>query len=716
MPLGRRRAIVVTALLLCMPTLAAVPARVNPGEPIAYPAARRGDHVDSYHGVAVVDPYRWLENIDSEETRAWVRGEQAVSGKYLAVIPARKTVLRHLQAMWSIEEWTAPERHGAYWYYRYKTGLENQAVLFVSEVPGGRPTVVLDPNRLASDGSVALKRIGVSDDGTLFAYGLSHKGSDWEVWHIRDVHTDRDLPDEIRWVKFGRASWRKDGTGFYYSGYEAPTKGAPLTAVNRYQTLYFHRLGTPQGQDVRVYRRTDDSNWYVRGEVTDDGRYLIIQARHGADARNVLLIRDLSVADAAIASVISEPKANYDFVGNVGSTLYIRTDDNAPRYRIVAIDVASPDRAHWQTVVPEAQDSIEAATLIGAKLILQLVRDAHNVVQRYERTGRLLGDVMLPGLGSTDGFYGHVEDALTFFTYSSFTTPTSIYRFDVGTGEVSLWRSPRLRAFRSNEYETRQERCPSGDGTEIHLFITALKGVKLDGVNPTILYGYGGFNSLEEPDFSPAIAVWLQLGGVYAVANIRGGGEYGRAWHQAGMTTHKQNVFDDFIAAAQCLIAQKWTSPRRLAMLGESNGGLLVGAVEEERPDLFAVAVAKAGIMDMLRFREFTVGKGWEPEYGSVDNPDEFKALLAYSPYHNVREDADYPATLLLTGDHDDRVYPAHSFKFAAALQHANPHGEPVLLRVYSETGHGAGEPVSKKIGETADIYAFMLKAMGLGD
>ena len=681
---------------------------------LVYPTARRGETVDEYHGIKVADPYRWMEDVDSPETRKWTEAEAKLTAGYLAAIPGRDRIVQRLKGIWNFERWGAPEKHGSKWIYEHNDGLQNQSVLFATADPARPGRVLLDPNTLSEDGTVAFKGAGYSNDGRLMAYSLSESGSDWEVWRVRNISTGQDLPDQIHHAKFAGASWLADGSGFYYAGYDAFEEGQSLKAQNKYQTLFFHRLGTPQVQDRLIYRRTDDADWYVGGQVTDDGHYLVVTASHGDEVKNMLLVADLA-GNAAVKPVIPEPHASYVFVGNIGSKLYVQTDDDAPRYRVIAIDLAKPDRADWKTVVPESKDTLVSTTLVGHQLIASYLEDAHSAVRRYALDGHRLGVLKLPGFGTAFGFAGRIGDTATYYGYTDYTTPLSIYRLDLKTGRTALWRAPRLEGFDSAEYETMQVFYPSKDGERIPMFVTARKGIPLDGNNPTILYGYGGFNISEQPEFSAAIAAWLEMGGVFAEANLRGGGEYGRAWHEAGMRTHKQNVFDDFVAAAEYLISHAWTSRARLAMRGGSNGGLLVGAVEEQRPDLFAAAVAHVGVMDMLRFREFTIGRGWESDYGSVDNTDEFKALLAYSPYHNVRPNVDYPATLILTGDHDDRVFPAHSFKFAAAMQNADPRGKPILIRIDLRSGHGAGKPLSKRVDETADVYAFILNAMGLG-
>ncbi len=686
----------------------------SPGSTLAYPAANRVDHVDDYHGTKVADPYRWLEDIDSPETRKWVEAEAKLTDAYLAAIPGRDAIAKRLKKIWNYTRWSEPFRRGKNWFFTRNNGLQNQAVLFVTTDLEKKPRVLLDPNRLSKDGTVALQAIAVTDDGQRLAYALSDAGSDWVTWRVRDVATAKDLPDEIRWAKFSGASWRTDGSGFYYSGYDAPADPHIFKTANERHKLFFHKLGTPQSEDALIYTRTDDPGWYVGGQVTDDGRYLIVTASHGTEDKNTLLVQDLSVPNAPVAPLIPNATARYEVIGNVGSVLYVRTNDNAPRNRIVAIDLGRPPPADWRSVVPEGDDTLDAASVVGGQIVTHYLHDAHSVVRRYGFDGARLGELALPGIGTAGGFAGRNQDTATYYSYSSFTTPTSIYRLDLATGETSLWRMPKLAGFKPAEFETRQVFYASKDGTRVPMFITARKGTKLDGNNPTILYGYGGFNISMQPAFSPRIATWLEMSGVFAIANLRGGGEYGRAWHEAGMKLSKQNVFDDFVAAAEYLIAQKWTNPKRLAIRGGSNGGLLVGVAEQMRPDLFAAAVAEVGVMDMLRFREFTVGKAWESDYGSVDDPAEFKAMLAYSPYHNVKPDAHYPATLVLTGDHDDRVFPAHSFKFAAAMQHDQPNGRPVLIRIETRAGHGAGKPLTKQVQEAADMYAFILHSFGM--
>jgi prolyl oligopeptidase len=682
--------------------------------PLGYPAAARDAQVDVYHGIKVADPYRWLENIDSPDARAWVSAENRLSRGFLDSIAGRESLTERLRRIWNFERWSPPERYGRTWLYTHNDGLQNQSVVFVTQDPGAPGRVLIDPNKLSQDGTIALRETAMSPDGRLFAYSLSDAGSDWQIWHVREVATGRDLPDTLQWSKFGGASWRKDGSGFYYTTYDPPKPGAGLKSANEYQKLFFHRLGSRQSDDTLVYARTDNPGWLIGATVSDDGRYLLIQSSLGTDARNTVAVQDLTRPDAPIVPLIPNPTATYDVIGNVGASLLIRTDESAPRYRIVSVNLQHPDSKSWRAVIAEGADTLDTATLVGGQLIVHRLKNAHSAVDRYTPEGRLIGAVDLPGLGTAAGFLGHGDDARVFYTYSSFSTPPSVFSLDLATGKAALWHAPHLEGFAPSEFETHQVFYTSKDGTRVPLFITARKGTPLSGNNPTILYGYGGFNVPVTPGFSPTIAGWLQLGGVYAVANLRGGGEYGRDWHEAGMKTHKQNVFDDFIAAAEYLSKSHWTSPARLALSGRSNGGLLIGAVEEERPDIAAAAVPQVGVMDMLRFREFTIGKAWEADYGSVDEAEEFASLYAYSPYHNVKSGVNYPATLIMTSDHDDRVFPAHSFKFAAAMQHADPQGNAILLRVETRAGHGQGIPTAKLIDEVVDIYAFILHAFGI--
>ncbi|MDR3388470.1 MAG: prolyl oligopeptidase family serine peptidase [Rudaea sp.] len=691
------------------------PAATKTMTALTYPVARTVAQTDDYHGTKVADPYRWLEELDSADTRAWIQAENKITFDYLGRIPGRDRLKNRLTELWNYERYTSPEHYGDRYFYTRNDGLQNQAVLYVADSLEGTPRLLLDPNTLSADGTIALKGWAVSDDGKHVAYGLSSGGSDWEEWHVLDVDAGKDTGDLLKWVKFSGASWRRDGTGFFYSRYDEPKGGNSLKTANTFQKLYFHRLGTDQSDDLAIYQDAKHGDWLFGGDVTDDGRYLVITASRFADDHNRVLYRDLAKkqSEATIEVVLGDWDASYRFLGNDRHIFYFLTDNDAPRYRIIAVDSRNPGKALWKQVVPQATETLQNARIVNHGFIAEYMKDAHSEIRRFDLKGKLLGTIPLPGLGTASGFTGQTRDTETFYTFSSYTTPPSVFRYDLKTGSGSLFRQPKV-AFDPTRFETQQVFYTSKDGTRVPMFITARKGVARDGANPTILYGYGGFNIPLQPAFSPALIAWLDLGGVYAVANLRGGGEYGREWHEAGMKTHKQNVFDDCIAAAEYLIREKYTSPQKLALRGASNGGLLVAATELQRPELFAAAIPQVGVLDMLRFRDFTIGKAWESDYGSVDNPDEFKALFAYSPLQNVKSGVDYPPTLIITGDHDDRVFPAHSFKFAAAMQAANPRGRPVLIRIETRAGHGQGKPTAMQIDETADVYAFILKAFGM--
>jgi prolyl oligopeptidase len=715
---------------------------------LAYPVAKKGPQVDSYHGVQVADPYRWLESPDAADTRAWIDAENALTSSFLAAIPGRDKIKQRLTALWNYERYSPPQKYGEKYFYTRNDGLQNQAVLYVADSLDAAPRVLLDPNTLSPDGTVALKQWSVSDDGKYVAYGISSGGSDWEEWHVLDVDAGQSTQDTLKWVKFSNVSWRRDGTGFFYSRYDEPKKDA-LKAANQFQKLYFHRLGDEQEEDTLIHETPGQPDYRFTSEVSDDGRWLVISVTRSTETKNLVLYRDLSKsyrekqkgdkkkkpivnapgpnvrnmqahkiktppAITPVETLVGDWDASFEFLGNVKSTLYFLTDDDAPRYRIVAIDPNQPDKSNWKEIVKQDEkNTLQNARIVNHSIVATYMQDAHSAIRVFDEKGRSLHDIALPGLGSASNFSGRTRDQQTFYVFSGFTAPPTVYRYDLSLQSGGVWHAPKT-AFDASQYETKQVFYTSRDGTRVPMFVTAKKGVKLDSTNPTILYGYGGFNIPVQPSYSPAVAAWLDLGGIYAVANLRGGGEYGRDWHEAGIKTHKQNVFDDFIAAAQYLIAQKYTSPAKLAIRGGSNGGLLVAATELQRPDLFAAAVPQVGVLDMLRFRDFTIGKAWESDYGSVDNDDEFKALYAYSPLHNVKAGTDYPATLILTGDHDDRVFPAHSFKFAATLQAANPHGRPDLIRIETRAGHGQGKPTTMQIDETADVYAFIFNAMGL--
>ncbi len=680
---------------------------------LTYPATAREKVVDTYHGTPVPDPYRWLEDDNADATKAWVTAQNTVTFDYLGSIPERTSISNRLTQLWNFERWSAPSHHGARFFVSRNNGLQNQSVVYSLPALDGEPRELLDPNKLSSDGTVALSGTDISNDGGLLAYGLSRSGSDWQEWRVRSVETGKDLPDVVQWVKFSSASWTGDGKGFFYSRYDAPKPGAALTGANYHHKLYYHQLGTPQSSDVLVYDRPDQKEWNFYGGVTDDGRYLVITASEGTDPRNRVLYQDLTLPGAPVTELLMDFDADYTFIDNHGPVFWFRTDLDAPRSRIIAIDVTRPGRANWREVIPQSEETLTAANVVGDHFICHYLKDARSVVKVFSLGGRHERDVDLPGIGSAGGFGGKRTDKETFYSFTSFTTPGTIYRYDIASGTSSVWRAPQVD-FDSAAYETRQIFYESKDGTRVPMFITQKKGLKLNGRNPTYLYGYGGFNISLTPSFSVAIAAWLEMGGVYALPNLRGGGEYGETWHKAGTKLQKQNVFDDFIGAAEWLINNQYTSPERLAVGGGSNGGLLVGAVMTQRPELFAAALPAVGVMDMLRFHKFTIGWAWTSDYGSSENADEFQALYAYSPYHNLRPGTRYPSTMVTTADHDDRVVPAHSFKYAARLQEYHDGPNPVLIRVDVKAGHGAGKPTSKQIAEAADRWAFLVRELGM--
>jgi prolyl oligopeptidase len=674
---------------------------------LTYPATRRGEQVDDYHGTQIADPYRWLEDLDSPETRAWVEAQNQVTHAWLGQVASRERIHQRLTQLWNYERYALPHKRGGRYFYTKNDGLQNQSAVYVIDKLDGPPRLLIDPNTLSADGTIALANWFVSDDGRYMAYGLAGAGSDWQEWHVLDVATGRKLPDHLKWIKFSRVSWLPDGSGFYYSRYDEPPPGEKYTGANYYQKLFFHKLGDPQAKDTLVYDRKDEKEWGFDGDVTDDGRYLIIGVWRGTEPKNQVFYKSLADADSPVVELITGWDAEYEFVDNDGPVFWIVTDNGAPLRRVVAVDTRKPDREAWTEVVPESKDTLQSASVVGEHFVLEYLKDATSAVRIFDLQGQHVRDVELPGIGSAGGFAGKRSDPETFYSFTSYTVPGSIYRYDVTTGKSTLFREPRV-AFDPSRYETKQVFYESKDGTRVPLMIVSKSGLKLDGDNPTILYGYGGFNVSQTPGFSVSTIAWLEMGGVYAVANLRGGGEYGRAWHEAGMLERKQNVFDDFIAAAEWLIANQYTSPSKLGIRGGSNGGLLVGAAMTQRPDLFAAAVPAVGVMDMLRYHKFTIGWAWVNEFGSSDDSQQLPALLAYSPLHNLEPGTRYPATLITTGDHDDRVVPAHSYKFAATLQSAQAAKQPTLIRIETRAGHGAGTPTTKQIDTATDVLAFL--------
>ena len=685
----------------------------SPSQSFVYPSSRKADQVDDYHGTKVADPYRWLEDPDSEETKAWVEEQNQITFSYLGEIPVREQIKQRLTQLWNYEKYGSPFKEGDRYFYFKNDGLQNQSVLYTLTSLDAEPTVLLDPNTLSEDGTIALSGLSITEDGKLMAYGLSISGSDWIEWKVRDVETGNDLSDHLKWVKFSGTSWTHDGEGFFYSRYDEPNEATKLEDINYYQKLYYHKLGTPQSEDILMYHRPDQKEWMFGAGVTEDGRYLIISIDQGTDPKNLVFYKDLQTPDSPVVELISEFEANYSFIDNDGSVFWFRTDLDAPRGRVIAIDSNKPARDNWQEIIPQAAETLEGVGLLNNQFVADYLKDARSSIKIFNLDGSFIREVELPGIGSAGGFGGKRYDTETFYTFTSFTTPGTIYRYNMVSGESTLFRKPNV-AFNPDEYETKQVFYSSKDGTQVPMFITHKKGLQLDGNNPTLLYGYGGFNVSLTPSFSVSRLVWMEMGGVYALPNLRGGGEYGEEWHQAGTKLNKQNVFDDFIAAAEWLINNKYTQPAKLAINGGSNGGLLVGACMTQRPDLFGAALPAVGVMDMLRFHKFTIGWAWCSDYGSPENPDEFKALYAYSPLHNLKPGTAYPATMITTADHDDRVVPAHSFKFAAALQAAHTGEKPVLIRIETKAGHGAGKPTTKIIEELADEWAFLVRSLDI--
>jgi prolyl oligopeptidase len=686
--------------------------------PLKYPPTRRGDQADDYHGTKVADPYRWLEDDvrKSKDVKAWVEAENALTFAYLEKIPQRKRIGARLTELWNYPRYSAPRKVGAKYFYSKNNGLQNQSVLYKLARLDGKPALLLDPNTWSKDGTVALAGLAFTDDARYLAYGVAEAGSDWTHWKVLDVASDKPLGDEIRWVKFGGASWTHDDKGFFYSRFPEPKPGETFQALSLNQKLYYHRLGTPQAEDALVYERPEQPKWTITGEVSDDGRYLVVDIGDGTTSgKDRVSIKDLQQANAGLIPLIDNFDSRNAPIDNVGPVFYVRTDLDAPRGRVVAIDSRKPGRENWKEVIPQAAEKLEGVTLVGGQLIAEYLKDARSQVKLFDLEGKPVRELELPGLCTASGFAGKRTDTETFYTVTSFATPPSIYRLDVPTGKSTLFRRAEVK-FNPDDYEVKQVFYTSKDGTRVPMFLSYKKGTKLDGGNPTLLYGYGGFNIPLTPAFSVARLVWMEMGGVAAVANLRGGGEYGEEWHQAGTKRHKQNVFDDFIAAAEWLIANKYTRTDKLAIQGASNGGLLVGAVLTQRPDLFGACLPGVGVMDMLRFQKFTAGRFWVDDYGSSDSAEEFQALYAYSPYHALLRNGKrrYPATLVTTADTDDRVVPGHSFKFAAALQYEQAGPAPVLIRIETRAGHGAGKPTTKLIEEVADEYAFLVKNLGM--
>jgi prolyl oligopeptidase len=709
------RAVLATVLLVGALTAAAAP---GGGDRPAYPPTRRVDQVDQLHGTRVEDPYRWLEADlrTSKEVADWVAAQNKVTRAYLEGAPEREAIRRRLTELWNYEKVSPPHKvAGRFYVFSRNDGLQNQDVVYTAQTPDADPKVLLDPNAWSADGTAALAGMEPSADGKYLAYGVAEYGSDWITWKVLDVETRRPLADELRWTKFSGVSWSADSEGLYYSRYPEPKPGEKFQAVPRHQKAYYHRLGTPQADDVLVYERPDRPSWLLNVRVTGDGRYLLIRLGEGGISRHSRFVyRDLREPGGTFAELIDRGDGIYNFIDNDGPVFYFQTDFDAPRGRVIAVDSRKPARTGWRTVVPQGGATLLYVNRIGGRFVCNYFKDAHTQLQVFSTEGKFVRDLPLPGVGTAGGIAGRASDTEFYYAYLSFATPPTVFRHDLATGRTALWRRPRVR-FDPTDYEVKQVFYASKDGTKVPMFLSHKKGLKRDGNNPTLLHGYGGFNRSLAPDFDPAWLAWMERGGVFALANIRGGGEYGREWHRAAVKQNRQRAYDDFLAAAEYLIAEQYTRPAKLAIHGSSNGGLLVGACLVQRPDLYGACLPDVGTLDMLRFHKFGVGPYTVSEHGSPEGPDEFKALRAISPYHNLKKGVRYPATLVTTADTDDRAVPMHSFKFVAQLQHCQGGSAPVLLRVETGAGHGAaGRPTSKQIEEATDRWAFLVKNLGM--
>ncbi len=672
---------------------------------ITYPETRKDSSVvDEYFGTKVADPYRWLEDDQAPEVEAWVKKQNELTFDYLSKIPFRDEIRARYEEVFNYPKVYAPQRAGEYFFFYKNDGLQNQAVIYVQKGSEGEPEVFIDPNALSKDGTVSINLIGFSDDNKYVAISRQEAGSDWQEIRVMDIATKKELDDRLEWVKFSGAAWWKDG--FFYSRYPKPKEGEELKGDNKYHSIFYHKLGTPQSEDELVYRDEENPNIYHFGNVTEDGRYFIMYKQPGTDGF-ATYYKELG-SDGPFVKLFGGYDHKSSVVHNIGSKFLVLTDIDAPNYRLVEVDINNPAPENWKDIIPESDNLLQSVSTGGGKLFASYLENATTRIYQFEYDGSGRKEIKLPGLGSAAGFSGKEKEKELFYSFSSFTQPNSIYEYDVDKGESKLFYRAELQ-FKPEDYVEKQVFYTSKDGTKVSMFIVHKKGIELNGQNPTYLYGYGGFNISLSPWFSASRVVFMERGGVFAMPNLRGGGEYGEAWHRAGMLENKQNVFDDFIAAAEYLIAEKYTSKEKLAIGGGSNGGLLVGAAMTQRPELFAVALPQVGVLDMLRYHKFTVGKGWIPEYGCADSTKtEFDYLYAYSPYHNLKKGVCYPATLIFTGDHDDRVVPAHSFKFAARLQEVQSCDNPVLIRIETDAGHGAGKPTSKIIDEQADLWSFL--------
>ena len=676
---------------------------------LSYPVARKADRVDDYFGTKVADPYRWLEDDNAEEVKAWVQAQNAVTFSFLEKIAFRERIRRRLTEIYDYPRYSSPTRVGEYYFFYKNDGLQNQSVIYIQKGLDGTPEVFIDPNLLSEDGTVRVGLIGASHDDRYMAVSRSESGSDWSEIRVMEVATKTELPDRIRWVKFSGAAWQ--GGGFYYSGYDAPAAGRELTARNEYQKIFYHKIGDPQDKDRLVFEDREHPLRYMNADTTEDEKFLFLNISEGTSGNEVRW-RALNSKDASFQVLVPGFANDSGVVDAVGDKVLLYTNIDAPNYRVVLVDPKKPAKDNWAAVIPEKAEVLSGAAAAGGQLFCTYLKDANTKVFQHDLAGNPVREIALPALGTAGGFYGKRDEKVLFYVYTSFTFPPSIYKYDIASGGSELFRRAAVK-FNPEDYETRQVFYPSKDGTQVPMFLVFRKGLKQDGRNPVLLTGYGGFNISELPGFSPARIVLLENGCVYALPNLRGGGEYGETWHKAGMLLNKQNVFDDFIAAAEYLVREKYTSSDKIAIAGGSNGGLLVGAAMTQRPDLFKVALPAVGVMDMLRFHKFTVGWGWAVEYGSSDSEENFRNLYRYSPLHAIKDGVSYPATLVTTADHDDRVVPAHSFKFIAALQEKNAGSNPVLIRIETRSGHGSSS-TKKAIDELTDEYAFMFTNLGV--
>ncbi len=681
---------------------------------LTYPETKKVDQTDEYFGVTVADPFRWLEDDvrQSEEVAAWVKAQNEVAFGYIEKLPFRKEIDQRLTKLWDYEKYSAPFRRGDRYYFQKNDGLQNQYVLYSMDSLNGEPKVLIDPNKWSDDGTVALGGLAFSDDGKHLAYGVQESGSDWRTWRVMEIESGKVLDDELKWIKFGGASWSKDSKGFFYNRYDEPSKEDEFTSLNLNQKVYYHRLGDDQSKDVLVHADPDHPEWGFSPEVSDDGKWLVLTVWKGTDDRYRVMYRDLEDADSKLVTLVDNFENEYSFIGNEGSVFYFKSDFDAPRKCVLTIDINDPEKRN--VIIPEADETMQSAGIVGDNIIVQYLKDAKTQVKLFDLKGNFVREVEFPGIGSAGGFGGRRSHDETFYSFSSFNRPPSTYRYDLKTGESTLLREANVD-FNPDDYVVNQVFYTSKDGTKVPMFVAHKKGLKLDGTNPTLLYGYGGFNISLTPSFSISRLQWMEMGGIFAMANLRGGGEYGKDWHKAGTKTQKQNVFDDFIAAAEYLIDNKYTSAKNLGIQGGSNGGLLVGACMAQRPDLYGACLPAVGVMDMLRFQEFTAGRFWVDDYGSSKaSAEEFEALYKYSPYHNLTDGTAYPPTMVTTADTDDRVVPGHSFKFAARLQEAQSGSNPTIIRIETSAGHGSGKPTSKIIEEVADQWAFLAKHLGM--